>query len=147
MTAPGNRNRKTYVLLVLMIAAGSTGDILLSKGMKQIGEVSDWSAAALFDVFLRTFTSSTIWLGISLLIVFFVCYLLVLSWADYSFVLPASATSYAIVPLLGYLLLGEMVSPLRWTGVALICLGVALVGLTPHSTTTPAVNAPASEPS
>jgi len=147
MTAPGNRNRKTYVLLVLMVAAGSIGDVLLSKGMKQIGEVSDWSPAALFDIFLRTFTSPTIWLGIAGLVLFFVCYMLVLSWADFSYVLPASATSYAIVPLLGYLLLGEVVSSLRWTGVALICLGVALVGLTPHSTTASAVNSPASEPS
>ena len=66
---------------------------------------------------------------------FFVGYMLVLSWADFSYVLPATATSYAIVPLLGYLLLGEMVSATRWAGVALICLGVMLVGSTPPSTT------------
>lgn len=132
------RKTKTYVLLILMIGAGSIGDVLLSKGMKEIGAVDDWSFAALWNVFLQTFTSPTIWLGIASLILFFLCYILVLSWADFSYVLPASATSYAIVPLLGYLVLGEVVSSLRWTGVALICCGVALVGLTPHTTTSAA---------
>ena len=141
---PHPRPTKTYVLLALMVAAGSAGDVLLSKGMKQIGEVRDWSPAALWDVFLQVFTSPTIWLGIAGLLTFFVCYMLVLSWADLSYVLPASATSYVIVPLLGYFWLGETVKPLRWTGVAFICLGVALVGSTPHTTTRG--SAPAEEP-
>ena len=138
------RQTKTYVLLVLMVFAGSIGDVLLSMGMKRIGEVNDWSPAALANVFLQVFTSPTIWLGIAALVFFFLCYLLVLSWADFSYVLPASAASYAFVPLLGYLILGEVVTPLRWAGVALICLGVALVGLTPH-TTTQAAQKPAGE--
>jgi drug/metabolite transporter (DMT)-like permease len=135
MSAAKALRTKTYVLLVLLVAFGSVGDILLSKGMKQIGAVNDWSPAALLDVGLQTFTSGTIWLGIASLILFFVCYMLVLTWADFSYVLPASATSYAVVPLLGYLLLGEVVSTLRWSGVALICVGVALVGRTPPRTT------------
>lgn len=130
---------KTLVFVVLMIALGSAGDVLLSAGMKQVGEISSWAPAVLFDSFLRTFTTGMVWMGMVSLALFFVCYMLVLSWADLSFVLPASATSYAIVPLLGYALLGEIVSPVRWAGVALICLGVALVGLTPPSTTQPAV--------
>ncbi|HEX9760463.1 MAG TPA: EamA family transporter [Candidatus Acidoferrales bacterium] len=134
-TEPAALRIKTFVFIVLMIALGSAGDVLLSAGMKQVGEVDHGSLGALADAFWRTFTSGTVWLGIASLILFFVCYMLVLSWADLSFVLPASATSYAIVPLLGYALLGEFVSPMRWAGVALICLGVALVGLTPPSTT------------
>lgn len=142
MTAHKKLQRKTYVLLVLMVLFGSVGDVLLSKGMKQIGEVTDWSLSGLSGVLLQVFTSFTIWLGISCLILFFIGYMLVLSWADFSYVLPATATSYAIVPLLGYLLLGEVVSSVRWTGVAFICLGVMLVGSTPPSTTG-AANPPA----
>jgi drug/metabolite transporter (DMT)-like permease len=138
MTAQKRLLRKTYVLLVLMVLAGAIGDVLLSKGMKQIGEVADWSPGALAGVFFQTFTSGTVWLGIGCLILFFVGYMLVLSWADFSYVLPATASSYAVVALLGYLVLGEMVSAARWTGVALICLGVMLVGSTPLSTTAPA---------
>ncbi|HKO03388.1 MAG TPA: hypothetical protein VJW51_01505, partial [Candidatus Acidoferrales bacterium] len=59
----------------------------------------------------------------------------VLTWADFSFVLPASAAAYAVVPLLGHIFLREEVSPLRWAGVALITLGVGLVGNTPPRTT------------
>jgi uncharacterized membrane protein len=66
---------------------------------------------------------------------FFVCYLMVLSWADYSFVQPASAVSYLVVALLGICVLGEAVSSGRWLGVAVICLGVLLVGHTPARTT------------
>lgn len=147
MTATSHRQRKTYVLLALMICAGSLGDVLLSKGMKQVGAVDDWSPAALLEVAGQTLANPTIWLGTASLVLFFLCYMLVLSWADFSYILPASATSYAVVPLLGHLMLGEMVSSLRWTGVALICLGVALVGLTPHRTTPSATAAAGTEPS
>jgi len=126
---------KTYVLLVVMIFFGSLGDVLLSKGMKQIGEISGWSPSALAGVGAKTIMNGTIWLGVISLLTFFVSYLLVLSWADYSFVSPASSMSYAIVPVLGYLMLDEVLSPLRWMGVGLIFLGVLLVSRTPHSTT------------
>ncbi len=126
---------RTYALIVLMVLFSSVGDVLLSKGMKQIGAVSLTSRASLATAFVRTVTSGTIWLGITGLLLFFVCYLVVLSWADYSFVLPASASGYAIVPLLGYVLLGEVVPSTRWLGVVCICLGVLLVGRTPPRTT------------
>ena len=126
---------RTYALIVLMVLFSSVGDVLLSKGMKQIGAVSLASRASLATAFVRTVTSGTIWLGITGLLLFFVCYLVVLSWADYSFVLPASASGYAIVPLLGYVLLGEVVPSTRWLGVVCICLGVLLVGRTPPRTT------------
>ncbi len=133
--SPHRRLRtKTLALLALMILFGPFGDVLLSKGMKQIGSIEHYTPAALASAFFQTFTSGTVWLGISTLIVFFVCYLLVLTWADYSYVMPASAASYAVVPLLGALWLGERVTSMRWTGVALITLGVLLVGSTAPST-------------
>ncbi len=82
-------------------------------------------------------TSGMVWLGISCLLLFFVSYLLVLTWADYSYVMPASAVGYVIVTFLGYAVLGEEVTLTRWAGVSLICLGVMLVGRTPPRTTQP----------
>jgi drug/metabolite transporter (DMT)-like permease len=119
--------RKTYILLASMVCFSSLGNVLLSKGMKQIGDIHDYSLQALVAVFWKTFTSGTIWLGISSLLVFFVSYLLVLSWADFSYVQPASAIGYAVVAVLGYFILGEIVSPMRWVAVLFICAGVALV--------------------
>ena len=126
---------KTYALLVLMILSSSVGNVLLSKGMKEVGEVREWAWLPLATTFIKTFSSATIWLGIASLLLFFVFYLLLLSWADYSYVLPASASGYAVVALLGYLVLGEVITPLRWLGVLLICVGVALVSRTPPRTT------------
>ena len=127
--------RHTYLLLGAMVFFSSIGNVLLSKGMKQVGEVVDFSPVALLAIFLKTFMNSSIWLGIFSLLLFFVSYLLLLSWADLSYVQPASAIGYAMVALLGYVLLGESVSPTRWMGVLFICGGVALVGGTNPSTT------------
>jgi drug/metabolite transporter (DMT)-like permease len=61
--------------------------------------------------------------------------MLILSWADFSYVQPASSVAYLVVALLGYFYLGERVSRLHWAGVAVICLGVLVVGNTPPRTT------------
>lgn len=134
MASPRNLQRKTYAWLAPLVIFASLGNALLGKGMKQIGAVRDWSPAALGAVFVKTFSNGWIWLGIGSLLLFLVSLMVVLSWADYSFVMPASAVSYAGAALLGHWLLGELVTPQRWAGVALICLGVALITQTPSST-------------
>jgi drug/metabolite transporter (DMT)-like permease len=135
MTPQKPLHLKTYLLIAVMVIAGPLGNVLLGKGMKRIGEPAIWPPLQLLHTASNIFTSASIWLGISSLITFFVAYMLVLSWADYSFVQPASSLAYGIVALLGYLLLGERVSPLRWAGIAVICLGVFVVGRTNPRTT------------
>ena len=127
MKPNGQLETKTYTLLASMVLFSSIGNVLLSKGMKQVGEIVDYSASGLSIVFLRIFMSGTIWLGVVSLLVFFVSYLLLLSWADFSFVQPVSSIGYAVVAVLSYFLLGEIISPIRWLGVLFICAGVALV--------------------
>jgi uncharacterized membrane protein len=126
---------KTYFLIAVMVIAGPLGNVLLGKGMKHIGELAIWPPLKLLHTGLNIFTSGSIWLGIASLSTFFIAYMLVLSWADYSFVQPASSLAYGMVALLGYLMLGEKVSPLRWAGIAVICLGVFVVGRTNPRTT------------
>jgi drug/metabolite transporter (DMT)-like permease len=126
---------KTFLMILVMVVTAPLGNVLLGKGMKHIGVVPVRPASAFFHGAVTVFTSPTIWSGIALLIAFFLSYMLVLSWADYSFVQPASSLSYGVVALLGYAILGEKVSPLRWLGIAIICLGVFLVTRTGLQTT------------
>ena len=126
---------KTYLLILLMVIFGPLGNVLLGKGMKRIGAASVGTPAEALNALSRVLTSGTIWLGIGSLITFFVAYTLVLSWADYSYVQPASAVAYGMVALLAHFMLREVVTPMRWLGVLVICLGVLVVGHTPPRTT------------
>jgi drug/metabolite transporter (DMT)-like permease len=137
MTAPHTHQTKTYVLLFLLVVLGSVGNTILSKGMKDAGDLDISRLSGLAAGATRVLTSGTIWLGIAMMLAFMVCHMLVLSWADYSFVMPFSAIAYALVPLLGYLFLHEQVSAARWVGIVLIVLGVVLINRTPHRTTSP----------
>jgi drug/metabolite transporter (DMT)-like permease len=126
---------KTLVSLLVMVIAGPLGDVLLSKGMKDIAASASWTAATMADAAARVFSSGTIWLGLGSLIIYVIAEMVVLSWADYSYVQPASAGSYAVVALLGYSLLREKISRTRWIGVLVICVGVWFVGRTSPRTT------------
>lgn len=126
---------KTYIFLFLMITLGSVGNAILDKGMKMLGPIDFSSRSAIWRGALHTFTSGTIWLGICCMLLFMVCHMLVLSWADYSFVMLFSAITYALVPLLGYIWLGEYVPIARRIGIVLIVFGVFLVSRTPPRTT------------
>lgn len=125
---------KTLVMVLAMVVCANTGDLLLKRGMTSIGAV-EFSASGLTHAFRLTVANPTIWLGILFLMGFMVCYMTVLSWADYSYVMPAGAFGYAILTFLAVVFLHESVSPRRWIGVLLICVGVMLVGQTKPRTT------------
>ena len=125
---------KTLVMVLSMVLCANVGDLMLKRGMSQIGAV-EISASGLAHAFRMTVTSGTIWIGIIFLIGFMASYMTVLSWADYSYVMPAGAFGYAILTLLAVVFLHESVSPRRWIGVLLICVGVLLVGQTKPKTT------------
>jgi drug/metabolite transporter (DMT)-like permease len=136
MTEPqGGLHLKTAVAILFMVSVAPLGDVFLGKGMKQVGAMDGSAPSQLFHFFFRAFTSGTIWVGIGLLLAFFIAYLLVLSWADYSYVLPASAISSLLIALLAHFVLHETVTPTRWAGVAIISLGVFVVGRTQPRTT------------
>jgi drug/metabolite transporter (DMT)-like permease len=119
---------RTYTLLASLVFFNSIGNVLLSKGMKEVGRIDSYSPSALGLILFKVFTTGAVWLGIASLLAFFVSYLLLLSWADFSYVQPVSAIGYAVVAVLSYFLLGEILSWTRWSGVLLICAGVGLVG-------------------
>src|SRR6266446_2488578 len=118
---------KTAVVLILAILAQASGNVCLSKGMREMSAASQLGGHAMVSLILRGLANPTIWLGIGLLGVFFGLYAAALSWADLSFVLPATAFGYVINVACGYYVLHEAVRPARWTGAALISIGVFFV--------------------
>ncbi|HUL34773.1 MAG TPA: EamA family transporter [Candidatus Eisenbacteria bacterium] len=129
---------KTLVMVLVMVVCANTGDLMLARGMKQIGHVVI-SVPGLRHALWMTIQSASIWIGILFLIGFTLSYMTAVSWADYSYVMPAGAFGYAIQTMLAIVVLHEAVSPKRWIGVALICAGVLLVGQTKPNTTNVAV--------
>ena len=133
---------KTLLMVLAMVACANAGDLSLKRGMTQIGAVQ-LSEAGLAHALWMTSLNPTIWLGILLLLGFMLSYMTVVSWADYSYVMPAGAFGYALLTFLAVTILGETVTPRRWIGVFLICVGVLLVGQTkPRTTGEPARASP-----
>jgi len=126
---------KTYILIMLMVLLNPISNILLKKGMDQVGPMVSWAPSTVATFFVHAFSTGAIWLAICCLLGFFVSYLLVLSWADYTFVQPSAALSNGLTAVLAYVILHEYISPIRWVGILLICGGVFVVGRTHPQTT------------
>lgn len=125
---------KTFVVLFVAICAQTLGDVCLTKGMKSVGEVNTLDPALLLKIGVQVFTTPYVWLGIFILAIFFGLYLVALSWADLSFVLPMTAFGYVMNAFMSWQFLGERVSPVRWIGTLIICFGVAIVSRTEQRT-------------
>ncbi len=115
------------LLLSSVILLGTGGELLVTRAMKQVGEVKSFRPRAILQVLVRAFGKGWMWLGVGMMTLAFFSLLALLTWENVSFVVPVTALSYAAGALGGKFLLGERVSKRRWVGVGLVCLGVALV--------------------
>jgi uncharacterized membrane protein len=124
---------KTAAVLIIAIVAQAVGDVCLTKGMKAIASPATSSGESLASlsqvvhIALQAMQSPMVWVGTLMLIVFFVLFSAALSWADLSFVLPATAFGYVLNVAAGYYFLGETVTNRRWAGALIITLGVLFV--------------------
>jgi drug/metabolite transporter (DMT)-like permease len=136
---------RKYLILGLVTLTSAFGDISLAIGMKRLGPVSLSHPGALLSALRTPWVSG----GILLLLVFFASYLTALSWADLTFVLPATSLAYVAVALLSRFWLHEQISAARWLGVALITAGVGFVtqgpAYTPRDCVDPALTGPVRE--
>src|SRR5215510_3536600 len=116
----------TAVILILAITSQAAGNVYLTKAMKAV--TSNGSATTdLIASVAHAASNPMVWLGTALLLVFFLLYSAALSWADLSFVLPATAFGYVLNVAAGHYFLSESVTPARWAGSLIITLGVFLV--------------------
>jgi uncharacterized membrane protein len=121
---------RKYLVLLLVILCAACGDVSLARGMKSFGAVT----LATLPNLLTALLNPWVVLGILLLIGFFASYLSALSWADLTYVLPATSLSYILMVLLAKFFLHEHVSMWRWLGVFLIVTGVGFVASGPEAT-------------
>lgn len=126
-----NGGRRTQVLVLLVVASNVIGNVLLSRGMHQVGRIISASPLS----YLRALANPWTILGVCVLIVWIFSDLALLSRADLSFVLPVTASAYVLVALGGHFFLHDHISWERWAGILLITGGVILAEETPTRTT------------
>lgn len=122
---------KTRVFAFIVIFSSALGNFFLTWGLKHWGGELAYSPLD----YIRAIFNPWVMLGISLLIVWLLSRMALLSWADLSYVLPVTALGYVVAALFGKFFLDERISPERWAGTLLIVAGIALVGRTSPQTT------------
>lgn len=126
-------NSRKYLVLAGVSVFAPVGDSLLSYGMKQVGNISLKNVPDL----LLAITNPWVGIGIILLLGFFASYMTALSWADLTYVLPASSLGYVLLAVIARFALHEHISLMRWLGIAMVSGGVAFVTSGPEVTRRP----------
>ena len=116
-------------MLLVIIGAGTGGELCVSRAMKVVGEVHDFRPGALVRFVFRAIRVGWMWIGIAMMALAFFSLLAMLSIESVSFVVPITALSYAAGALGAMLFLHEGISRQRWLGVLIVCVGVTLVWL------------------
>ena len=129
--AKANSVGPTYRLLFLVIFLKPISNLVFAAGLKSTSEALSIHPLA----YLRSMIEPLVAFGIVLQIFWLLSRMALLSRADLSFVLPATASGYALSALLGKLFLAEQITLKHWMGIALICLGSSFVGFTRQNTT------------
>lgn len=120
-----------YLVLGGVTVFAASGDSMLSHGMQETGGISLHHLTAVIAALLNPWVG----IGIVLLLGFFATYMIALSWADLTYVMPATSMGYVLLALIARYVLHEHVSALRWLGIALITGGVGFVAGGPELTT------------
>lgn len=124
---------RKYLVLAGVAAFSAAGDSLLARGMKDVGAVSLHDSSSLILAILNPWVAG----GVLLLLAYFASYSAALSWADLTYVLPATSLGYVLVALAARFGFHEAISPTRWLGIALVTAGVGFVAAGPSHTTSP----------
>ena len=119
--------KNEIILLLLIMVAGTGGELCVARTMQAVGPATDLRPAGLIRLILRALQNGWMWLGFLLMAVGFFSLLEMLSLENVSFVVPVTALSYGFGALGGKVFLREQVTRKRWAGVLLVCLGVGLV--------------------
>ena len=122
---------RTALLLTVVVLVGTGGDVVMTRVMKKVARGERWAWRIAPRRVGRALVQGQMWMGLGLMALAFLSFITVLSWADVSFVVPATAANYVAGGLGAKFLLKEQVSKTRWAGMLLVAAGVALVCAAP----------------
>jgi bacterial/archaeal transporter family protein len=122
-------NLKIMLLVAILVLANATGEVLIAKSMKQLGEISTLRLPELLKLGWRVLTNKLFATGFVLMALNFIVFLVLLSIADLSLVMPLTALGFVIKTFGAKIFLGESISRERLIGTLLVCAGVALISL------------------
>jgi hypothetical protein len=117
---------RTALFLSIVILAGTSGELLTAHAVKRAGAKSV-DGCGIGARLRLAFRPRAMWAGLALQAIAFFTFLVLLSWADISFVVPATALNYVVGAAGSALFLREQLDRRRWVGVLLVCLGVAVM--------------------
>jgi uncharacterized membrane protein len=106
---------RAQLLTAVVVASNVAGNLALSVGVK-------------------TPNAAMIVLGVTLLILWTLSRMTLMSWADLSYILPVTSVGYILTALAGKYVLAEQISGPRWWGTLLIFAGMVVVSRTPPRT-------------
>ena len=118
---------RVIIALVVATGAAAIGQILIRRGMIEVGSLENYAPMALITYFRHALCNPYVIAGTILNAVFYFMFLAALSWTDVTVALPMTAIEYGFAAVLAVLILKERVPPIRWAGIALVILGVVLI--------------------
>jgi len=118
-----------WAMIAIIVASTAAGEVAAARGMRQHGEIRDFRPGALGRAAALLTRNRFVIGSVAAMAVSFFAYMRLLTIADLSFAVPATAVTYALETVLAKYVLKEHVNWLRWAGAAMVICGVALVSL------------------
>lgn len=117
---------KIFLLIVLNDVGDTIAQLLMKKGLLVTG-IDNVNAGNIAEFCVKNAASPLVWIGVFVFILNFFVWIVILSRVDLSIAMPVGSTSYIFVPIAAMIFLHEHVSLMRWSGIALIILGIHFV--------------------
>jgi multidrug transporter EmrE-like cation transporter len=132
LIAASHRTSSTGISIALLLVSlvfATAGQLTLKSAMESIGRIGADQVSEAGQTIARAIKEPRLWIGLALFGISAVFWLVVLSRVDLSLAYPFVGISYVIIVALARFMFHEQVPPLRWAGVLVIAVGIALIGL------------------
>ena len=116
-----------WMLVAVTSVCNTVGDVLNTAGMKREPEVENLGMHSLAQMLSRSIRNPLVIAGVAALTAGFFSMVSLLSIANVSFSVPATASSYVLETLLAKYILKEEVGLRRWAAATLVACGVVLL--------------------